>query len=267
MESDQSLKFKLWLEGTSPPLSWLARNLVWWLNGEARRSRSRLGKLRNAHRGERCIIIGNGPSLNEMDLQPLKDETCFSLNRGYLLYDRIGSPCDYQVVINELVAEQFAGEIAAVDNLKFITWNQRRCFPGQEDIVYFGGPIKPEPPRFSEDVRWDMWSGATVTYAALQIAYHMGFQQVILIGVDHNFESKGPAHETITSSGEDLNHFDPTYFGEGVRWQLPDLATSELAYALARHYYWKDGREVLDATVGGKLQIFPKVNLREILSA
>jgi len=88
----------------------------------------------------------------------------------------------------------------------------------------------------------------------------MGFQQVILIGVDHNFTSKGEATKTVVSDGDDPNHFMPNYFGKGVRWQLPDLDTSEIGYILAREAYRKAGCEVLDATVGGKLTIFPKVD-------
>ena len=93
----------------------------------------------------------------------------------------------------------------------------------------------------------------------MQLAYFMGFKQVILIGVDHSFTSKGTPNSTVVSTGDDPNHFNPSYFGKGFRWQLPDLETSELSYCMARDAYQKDGREILDATVGGKLTVFPKV--------
>jgi hypothetical protein len=95
----------------------------------------------------------------------------------------------------------------------------------------------------------------------------MGFEKIILIGVDHNFTTTGPAHQTVTSKGDDPNHFHAGYFGKGFRWQLPDLETSELAYRLARDAYEKDGRTVLDATVGGKLTVFPKVNYNTLFPA
>jgi hypothetical protein len=75
----------------------------------------------------------------------------------------------------------------------------------------------------------------------------MGFQHVILIGVDHNFTSRGEANKTVVSQGDDPNHFAPNYFGKGARWQLPDLDTSEVGYTFARGAYQKAGREVLDA--------------------
>jgi hypothetical protein len=94
----------------------------------------------------------------------------------------------------------------------------------------------------------------------MQLAYHLGFQKVILIGVDHAFTTQGKPHETIVSQGDDHNHFSPNYFGRGFRWQLPDLETSEIAYRLARKAFEADGREILDATIGGKLTVFPKVD-------
>ena len=92
----------------------------------------------------------------------------------------------------------------------------------------------------------------------------MGFQQVILIGVDHNYSTTGKPNTTVTSQGDDPNHFSPAYFGKGFRWQLPDLETSEVGYAMARDAYRKVGRELLDATIGGKLTIFPKVDYNSL---
>jgi hypothetical protein len=94
---------------------------------------------------------------------------------------------------------------------------------------------------------------------ALQLAYHLGFSTVILVGVDHSFVTQGKPNTTVQSEGDDPNHFSSAYFGKGFRWQLPDLETSELAYRMARQAYERAGRQVLDATIGGKLTVFPKV--------
>jgi hypothetical protein len=48
--------------------------------------------------------------------------------------------------------------------------------------------------------------------------------------------------------------------GKGFKWQLPDLEGSESVYRLAKEAYEKAGRDVLDATVGGKLTIFSKLD-------
>ncbi len=90
------------------------------------------------------------------------------------------------------------------------------------------------------------------------------FRKLILIGVDHNFVTQGPANQAVVSKGDDPNHFSPNYFGAGFKWQLPDLDGSERAYRLARDAYEKSGRQVLDATVGGNLTIFPKVQYKSL---
>jgi hypothetical protein len=149
---------------------------------------------------------------------------------------------------------------------RFLAWRSHHHFPASlslSDIPTFLYTSYTGP-RFSQDVRGRVWEGATVTNVALQIAFHMGFQQVILIGVDHNFTSKGEANKTVTSQGDDPNHFMPNYFGKGVKWQLPDLYTSEVGYIMAREAYRKAGREVLDATVDGKLTVFPKVDYNSL---
>ena len=234
------------------------RLLRWWLDPRGRRSRRRLATMRGSHAGERCFILGNGPSLQKMDLGRLKDETTFSLNRGYLLFDRLGYACTYHVAVNPLVVEQWADEIVRLPSIKFMTWTRRHGVPRRADVIFIGGPSNEVGPRFSLDVARDIWPGATVTYVALQLAYYMGFTQVILIGVDHRFRTAGKPHQEVVSDGDDVDHFDPSYFGKGARWALPDLQTSELAYMLARHYYSVDGRQIIDATMGGALQVFPK---------
>ncbi|HSO26671.1 MAG TPA: hypothetical protein VLS48_01280, partial [Anaerolineales bacterium] len=122
-------------------------------------------------------------------------------------------------------------------------------------------------PKFAVDARRRLWEGATVTYVALQLAYYMGFSEVILIGVDHSFSTQGQPNTTVVSQGEDPDHFHKGYFGKGFRWQIPDLATSEVSYRMARQAYEADGRRVVDATVGGKLTVFPKVAYESLFTA
>ena len=234
------------------------------LTKAGRASARRLASLENRYRGERCVIIGNGPSLKDMDLSPLRDEYTFGLNRIYLLYERMGFSTNFFVSVNRYVLEQCADEIRGVPGMKFISWQARQHIPLDEDVTYLRSTIGP---RFCIDLpSQGVWEGATVTYVAMQLAYYLGFQQVILIGVDHSFASKGPAHQLVTSTGDDPNHFDPSYFGAGFRWQLPDLDQSEVAYRLAKLQFERAGREIVDATVGGKLGVFPKVGYDSIFS-
>lgn len=112
---------------------------------------------------------------------------------------------------------------------------------------------------FSNDIRREIHEGYIVTYVAMQIAYYMGFAIIFLIGVDHNFKASGNLNEKCIMYGEDINHFDPRYFGR-KEWHLPDLEASELAYHLAKFHFNRGGCQIYDVTADGKLNIFPKIS-------
>ncbi len=231
------------------------------LHPDGRRSAATIQGLRDIHGGERCFILGNGPSLIRLDLRRLRGEQTFGLNRGYLLFDKLGFETSYHVCINQLVAAQFASDLAALGSRKFFAWSTHRHFAEQTDIAFVRTMGRP---HFSTDAARGMWEGSTVTYVALQLAFFMGFTEVVLVGVDHEFAVKGPANQIVTSATGDASHFDPSYFGPGVRWQLPDLERSERAYRMAREHFASAGRRVLDATLDGKLQVFEKADYDQL---
>ncbi len=185
------------------------------------------------------------------------------MNRIYLLFPEIGYPTSYYLAINTLVIKQCANEIMALDIPHFVSWRGRKWLRPDPDVIYFDTDYT-DPPTFSRDVSGRIFEGSTVTYVAMQLAYHMGFEEVILVGVDHSFTTKGKPNVTVVSDGEDPNHFSVEYFGKGFRWQLPDLDASERAYLMAREAFEASGRRVLDATIGGKLEIFPKIQLEDL---
>lgn len=226
------------------------------------RNLQRVKNLKNTHQGQRCFIIGNGPSLNQTDLSNLANEYTFGLNRIYLLFDKMGFTPTYYVCTNPYVIEQSWQEIHRISGIKFLGQASIRYFANQDDVIFLRSLSRP---RFSYNIARGVWEGATVTYCAMQIAFYLGFTEVILIGVDHYFKTEGQAHAVVISEGDDPNHFSPNYFGKGVKWQLPDLATSEIAYKMAKHAFEGDGRQVVDATVQGCLTVFPKVSLNKLL--
>ena len=189
-------------------------------------SNGRLKRYRDRHRGQRCVIIGNGPSLNRMDLSFLRDEITFGLNRIYLLSETMDFQPSYYICMNPLVLEQSVREIQAICSPRFLSVQCMDLFPERDDTVL----LQPMPgPSFARDPRSGVWEGYTVTYVALQLAYYMGFSEVVLIGVDHEYKNPpGNPNEAVVSSGDDPNHFHPRYFGSGVRWHLPDLENAEV---------------------------------------
>jgi hypothetical protein len=256
---------------TPAPIWRVGSDAYWWWRNRGRHllaqkvdsrwaeSNRKLKLLVNDNLNKRCFIIGNGPSLRQTDLSQLRGEYTFGLNRIYLLFPELGFSTTYLVSVNDLVLEQCAAEMQNLSLPKFITWRARRWFRPDPNITYLDTDFTGKE-DFCSSITDRIFEGFTVTYIALQLAYHMGFNQAILVGVDHNFVTQGTANQAVISQGDDPNHFAPNYFGKGFKWQLPDLAGSERAYTMAREAYSRAGRHILDATVGGKLTIFPKVD-------
>ena len=229
----------------------------------------RLQKFRSIHKGESCFIIGNGPSLNKMDLTPLQKVHTFGLNKIYLMFERVDLNLSYHVSVNPLVIEQSVNNFTSLSCPSFLSFKSFCFYRKQQegrfrvpDNLYFlltGGSC-----YFSPDIIQTINEGFTVTYVAMQIAFSMGFKQVFLIGVDHSFKAVGKPNEKQVLQGDDLNHFSPNYFAN-KEWQLPDLEGSELSYRMAKFQYERAGRKIYDATVDGKLDIFPKISYEKAL--
>lgn len=224
-------------------------------------------EFQDKHVGETCVIIGNGPSLRETPLELLQRFPTFGLNRINLFWETTGFVPTYHVCVNALVIEQSLPEMVSMPSPNFISW--RGLSPSQlaarEDVF----PLLSRPGLgFSDDLTRGVHEGHTVTFVALQLAYIFGFSRAILVGVDHRFspQHNGEPNAAVVSQAPDVSHFDPRYFGPGYRWQLPDLAASERSYVAARQAFNEAGRSVLDATVHGQLQVFPKIDLRHLLA-
>jgi len=218
----------------------------------------RLAALKDKHKGERCFIVGNGPSLKQTDLSRLKGEYTLGQNRIYLAFPEMGFSTSYYLSVNDLVVEQCQDDIQDLPMPMFVSWRSRRWLKPRDNLYFIHTTYTGE--KFAKDIRERVWEGGTVTYTSLQVAYFLGFSQVILVGVDHNYVTQGRPNETVVSQGDDPNHFHPGYFGKGFRWQLPDLIQWEDAYRLARRTYEAGGRSVIDATIGGKLRVFQRVD-------
>jgi hypothetical protein len=230
--------------------------LAWFGPGNAS-NRDQMRSYRDRHRGERCFVLGNGPSLAQTDLSRLRQEVTFGTNRVYLVHQP-----SYYVCVNELVLEQFTDDIHRLPVPKFLNWNRRRLFAEKDDRRMFVTLALGLADTFGVDPTRQIASGGTVTFVALELAYYMGFREVVLVGVDHRFAEGGTPNRTeVRTQATDENHFHPDYFPKGSRWQLPDLRRSELAYATARRTFEQDGRRIVDATLGGRCPVFEKVDL------
>jgi len=231
----------------------------------------KLSDIKDKFKGKRCFILGNGPSLNQCDLKLLKNEYSFAVNGIFYKTDENGfRPNFYMVEDNHVVSDNLERIINYKCDFKFFPESYRKIVvPDATTILipmdsgfYREGHPHYCKPRFSKNVPEKIFAGQSVTIMQLQMAYHLGFSEVYLIGMDFSYdlpESTVVDGCLYTSQEDDLNHFHPDYFGKGKKWHDPQLDRVLMNYKLCKDVFESDGRKVFNATVGGKLELFDRV--------
>lgn len=227
-------------------------------SSEGRRSLEIFDGLHDSQSGHVGAIVCNGPSLNQTDLSPLAEIPYILMNRGYLLADRLPSPPIALCVSAELVLEQYGDEIAQLDTSLFLSAEHMRYIERKDRVAYTALDLRWQ---FATRIGSSLFPGYTVTFLALQLAYHFGWTKVVIIGMDHRYSQGGDPRVIATTQGSDPNHFDPNYFGHGSKWKWPALQMNDYSYKLARAAFEEAGRNVADCTVGGACDVFAKSTL------
>lgn len=223
---------------------------------------NRLMLLKDRHPKQRVVLVANGPSLNSMELDFLRQEIVIGMNKIFLGLKKFRFYPRYYIAVNRKVIEQSALQIRSLNCVKIISKRGIDLIP--EDALTYHIETRNASERFCHDLTQGLHEGWTVTYAALQLAYFLGFTTVVIIGMDHRYEYTGIPNQSNLLDGPDPNHFSPEYFGFGQHWDTPDLARSEESYKIARTEYEKDGRRIIDATPGGACTVFEKGDYRRI---
>jgi len=235
-----------------------------------------LSSLNNKYAGQRCFILGNGPSLNKCDLNLLKDEYSFAVNGIFYKTKEMGyRPNFYMVEDNHVVYDNLKEINAYKCEYKFFPFSYKHVITPDETTIFipsdFGFYRENHPyyckPRFSKDVAKQIFTGQSVTIMQLQMAYHLGFTEVYLIGMDFSYalpESTKVEGCNYTSLEDDVNHFHPDYFGKGKKWHDPKLDRVLMNYQKCKEEFEADGRKIYNATVGGKLELFERKNYSDL---
>jgi len=231
--------------------------------GFFKRNRKSLASFRDIHSGKRCFVIANGPSLKKIDFNLLKSEITIGMNRIYLMKDQNGFMPNYLACIDKKSQIlQFHDELDELEIPCFFNFDFRNKFSKKNNQFFIKGKFSS---AFSKDPsRQLLGNGNTVTYAALQIAFFMGFDEVYIIGKDHSYNTNARAGVGIKSDGNEDNHFIKGYYKPGQNWDAPDYASEEFAYKLTRKEFEKAGKTIKDATIGGKLEVFEKIDFNTL---
>ena len=217
--------------------------------------------LKGSFQGKRCVIIGNGPSLNKTDLSLLKNEYTFGLNRIYLLFDRLGFETDFLVSSNRYVIEQFSDEMLQTNCKKFFNYKFKKEIKNKDNVSFI--TATPFGSKYFDNIEkgYMAYSGS-VTFVAIQLALYFGFSEIILIGFDNNFKNSGPSDKAIKSKKSDEDHFDKNYFGKGIVWQLPNYHALNYNFDFVKNFFdQKKHLNIVNCSVGGELHVFERYDL------
>ncbi len=223
------------------------------LTAQRLRQQTELAKLKDIHKGKRCFIIGNGPSLKTVDLEKLyqSGDICFGSNLIYKSFaDTSWRP--YYYVLADYIGWKTVNEEAPSALLQskhaFIAdfYYNEYAIPG--NVIQFNMLPFKDKRGFSEDAAEYVYSGGTVTYSAMQIAVYLGFKEIYLLGVDcgNNHFYKDGKEEACDKDAWDPRNFNVSYW----------LA----AYRIAKDYADSHGIKIYNATRGGALEVFERVD-------
>lgn len=259
------------------------RTLYYWIQFNAfRRSIPKNVQLENnkslysmkGNDREECFIIGNGPSLTVDDLSRIKNKISFASNGIYKVFDLSDWRPTYYFIQDSIAVEQvFQNHQDIIDDVEamFISMNFYNDFPDKiknsdkTRILY----IRFKPPKnglycFSDDVTKEVFEGLSVTYSMLQMALYMGFKRIYLLGVDHSFNLEIDRDgKIIKRSDNQINHFY-SELHKNEKGHPTKIDEITKAYCSAEKYSKQKNAKIFNATRGGKLEVFERIDFDKL---
>jgi hypothetical protein len=228
-------------------------------------------KYRNRHEGERVFLVGNGPSLDETDLDRIEDEHAIAMNRISLLYDETDWRPSYYLYASDNVEnpewgadwqESVSRAVSEPATTAFI-WDLYSDFLDQQPGLEFLSTVTERdigaPGTFSTNAaQWVSKTGTSMNIA-MQLAYFMGFDQFVFIGCDMNWSS-------TSGTEDDPNHFDDDY-SAGIPDGERERRRMRRTHQHAARYVEDAGISAYNATPETLLDVYPLVEYDTIASA
>jgi len=208
--------------------------------------------------GERIFIIGTGPSLLDVDFDPIRNETLFGTNRLFLGYEKFNINCQFYAVsdpnleyLNNILSLDtclFLGH-GALDNYIKNTVLENIRIEKQPLLLPLIGWMWENKNNFSKDLTIGTFNGWTIICdIPLQAAYYMGFKEVYLLGCDWDFTKRSHFYDTKTNT----NH--PLFYERSLK-----------SYKNCKKVFEEDNRKIINVTQNSKLSVFEHKNLKDII--
>ncbi|MCF7943182.1 MAG: glycosyltransferase [Spirochaetia bacterium] len=224
----------------------------------------RISQYKNCHAGQVGWLIGNGPSVRTEDLNLLKNEITFSFNRFYLAHRKTVLRPTYTVSGDKQMIEDFGQEI--IDESGGTVFISSMNKPNLKGDFFWLKEIKGFPSLFSFNPSYYVTPGGSSMYVAMQLAHYMGIKQLFVYGADFSFtyNTVKDNSDVFRSASGDGNHFIEGY-RSGKLWCPPSFRNISSSFLSARLLMEVEGGNVFNATHGGFLEIFKRVNFYDVI--
>lgn len=220
--------------------------------------------LKDKHTNKRAFIVCNGPSLKAADLSLLhqRGEITFACNKIDKIFPQTVWRPTYYAVLDETYQHSLLTTMNAVPaKVKFFrerSYITTRKVNGEKVFIKtIGGRELLQNGKFSENALDGIYTIATTTYSLIQLAVHMGIREIFIIGCDNSYGLEIKPDGTVVNTGR-KSYFD----GSKKADQKLAAATWEmnLAYEYARQYADSHNINIYNATRGGYLEAFKRVD-------
>lgn len=223
-----------------------------------------LKKIKNRHVNQRAFIIGTGPSLTIDDLNKLSGEISFGCNKIFLAYDETDWRPTYYTIEDPLdIAEYITSEqVQTSKELKLFPKSYLKNNDRIKGALHYDNKrgATGENRPFSLNMEAGVYGGESVVYGMMQMLTYMGVKEIYLLGVDFTYFFNKKFNSVYIEGDDTQNHFHPDYRKKGDIWVEPRLGNSVGEYTKARDVCEKHGIKIYNATRGGALEVFERVD-------
>lgn len=247
-----------------------ARYIIPWKQGHFERTvcGKHIAQYKGKYASRRCFFIGNGPSLHAEDLTKLHDvgEITFAFNRIYNVFDDTPWRPTFYISQDEKMLAGCLDEVCELKAVEKFIPAQLKWWYGLsvDDATYFNiVPQETDDPLhfgFSDDIAHCLYNSGTGMYTAAQIASYMGFSEIYFIGVDHHFRISQNERGEIVVDNSVKDYFTDKYNEDKDKLYIPNTERSTLTYMAMKLHCDSRNIKVYNATRGGKLEVFPRVD-------
>lgn len=225
----------------------------------------RIQVLKGKHTGERCFIICTGPSLQIKDIEKLRNEMTIGVNSIFAVYPKTDWRPNYYTIVDPYQGKKYI-KMHQIDyedlyrNAAFL--NSRLKAPKRDDIYklhidtfnHKSENVQRNIVKLDDEMDVGVYDCFTVTVMAIELAIYLGFKTVYILGADCNYE-------------QPQKHFIPTKadakISDSGKYRLY-VDRSIRGYEAAKELAESRGVKIFNATRGGKLEVYERVNFDSI---